>query len=178
LFAIGHKYGMKNMMHMCGCIRPVLRDLIDAGLDIYENLVTNTPNMKLGDLKKEYGQDLVFYGGIDVQYLMPFAKPEEVYEEVSRFIDIAGAGGGLILSTCHYLTDDVPLENITSTLLFSISSLKSSSANPVSVISVLMSLSSANVLTQVLLNFDESNTATTFFADEIIAFLIAGSNGR
>jgi uroporphyrinogen decarboxylase len=112
LFAIAHKYNLKTLMHMCGSIRPVIGDLIDAGLDIYENFVTNCPGMNINELKQEYGNDLIFYGGIDVQNILPFSKPQEVEDEVKRIIEIAGKNGKFILSSCHSLTDDIPVENV------------------------------------------------------------------
>lgn len=112
LFAIAHKYKMKTQMHMCGNIRPVIGDLIDAGLDIYENLVTISPEMEPKILKREFGKDITFYGGIDVQQFLPFASPDQVKEEVYRFIDVMAADGGYILSTTHFLLDDIPYENV------------------------------------------------------------------
>ena len=112
LFEIGHKYGMKTQMHMCGNIRPVLGDLIDAGLDIYENLQTYAADMEPGSLKKEFGNDVVFYGGIDVQRILPFATAQEVRDEVMRFIDIMGKNGKYILASSHFLLEDIPYENV------------------------------------------------------------------
>jgi uroporphyrinogen decarboxylase len=112
LFAIGHKHGLKNMMHMCGGIRDIIPDLIDAGLDIYENLQTTPPGMEPAALKKDFGKDLVFYGGIDVQHVLPSATPDEVREEVRRMAETMEGDGGYIVASTHFLLDDIPAENV------------------------------------------------------------------
>jgi len=112
LFAIAHKNGMKSMMHSCGAIAPVIGDLIDAGLDILEVVQITAKGMGAEFLKTEYGKDLVFYGGIDVQNLMPYGTEQEVRAETRRLIDIFGRDGGYILVTSHFLMDDVPYQNV------------------------------------------------------------------
>jgi len=112
LFAIGHKYNMKVMMHMCGAVYPVLADLIDAGLNIYEVVQVSAKGMEPEKLKKEFGKDLAFYGAIDVQQELFSGTPEEVRKKVRETIDILGKGGGYILSSSHLLTDDIPVENV------------------------------------------------------------------
>ena len=112
LFGIAHKHNLKTMMHMCGAVRPVLGDLIDAGLDIYQVVQVTAVGMKPQALKREFGKDLTFYGGIDTQYLLPHGKTEEVKLEVRKTIDIMGKGGRYILASMHFLMDDVPYENV------------------------------------------------------------------
>lgn len=112
LFDIAHKHNLKAMMHMCGAVRPVLGDLDDAGLDICEVVQVTAVGMKPQVLKREFGKDLTFYGGIDTQYLLPHGKTEDVKLEVRKTIDIMGKGGGYILASMHFLMEDVPYENV------------------------------------------------------------------
>jgi uroporphyrinogen decarboxylase len=112
LFEIAHKNGMKSLFHSCGSIREVFPDLIDAGLDIFEVVQISAKDMDARELKREFGKDLVFYGGMDVQHFMPHGSPEEVREETQRLIDIFGKDGGYICTTCHFMLDDIPVENV------------------------------------------------------------------
>ena len=112
LFAIGHKFGFKNQMHMCGAIKDVIPDLIEAGLDIYENLQTGAKGMNAAQLKRDFGRDLVFYGGIDVQRDLPFLEPQEIYENTRRFIDTMAGDGGYVLASTHFLLGDIPAKNV------------------------------------------------------------------
>lgn len=112
LFEIAHEHGLQAMFHSCGAIRPIIGDLVDAGLNILEVVQVTAKGMKAGELKREFGQDLVFYGGLDVQRLMPHGSPRQVRDEVRRLVDILGRGGGYVCTTCHFLLDDVPVANV------------------------------------------------------------------
>jgi uroporphyrinogen decarboxylase len=103
---------MKNMMHSCGAVRPVIGDLIDAGLDILEVVQVHASGMDAANLKREFGADLAFYGGIDVQELMPYGSVEDVRREVRWLVDTLGVGGRYILAPSHFLMDDVPVANV------------------------------------------------------------------
>jgi uroporphyrinogen decarboxylase len=111
LFAIAHENGMKVAFHSCGSVRPVLGDLIDIGLDIFENVQVKAAGMDPTELKREFGRHLTFYGGMDIQDTMPKGSPEDVRREVRRLIGILGEKGRYIFTTAHYLMDDVPIEN-------------------------------------------------------------------
>ncbi|MBN1298147.1 MAG: hypothetical protein JW997_00510 [Actinobacteria bacterium] len=96
-------------IHSCGNITEYIPDLIDIGLRVLEPV---QPVMDIEYLKKEFGKDLVFYGGIDTQHLLPFGSPDEVRQESRRTIRILGKGGGHIMGTAQEIMHDVPIENI------------------------------------------------------------------
>jgi uroporphyrinogen decarboxylase len=112
LFEIAHVHGLKAMFHSCGAVRPILGDLVDAGLDIFEVVQVTAKGMHARELKREFGRDLAFYGGVDVQLLMPNGTPSQIREEVRRLVEILGKDGGYVCTTCHFLMDDVPVENV------------------------------------------------------------------
>ena len=112
LFAVAHEHGMKAQFHSCGAIRPVIGDLIDAGMDIFEVVQTRARDMDPVELKREFGGDLTFYGTVDVQEVLPRYTADAVRAEVRRLIDVFAQGGRYILSSSHLLLSDVPLENV------------------------------------------------------------------
>jgi uroporphyrinogen-III decarboxylase len=64
-------------------------------------------------LKKEFGDDLVFWGGgVDTQNTLPFGTPEEVYNEVRKRIDTFNEGGGFVFTSIHNVQSNVPVENL------------------------------------------------------------------
>ena len=64
-------------------------------------------------LKKEFGDQLVFWGGgVDTQKTLPFGTPEEVYEEVSERIDIFSSNSGFVFNSIHNIQSNVPVENL------------------------------------------------------------------
>jgi uroporphyrinogen decarboxylase len=63
-------------------------------------------------LKREYGKDLAFWGGVDTARVLPFGSPQEVRDEVRRRLEDLGRGGGYVLGAVHNIQEEVPPENI------------------------------------------------------------------
>jgi uroporphyrinogen-III decarboxylase len=64
-------------------------------------------------LKKNYGKDLVFWGGgVDTQKTLPYSTPEKVREEVLRLCTVFAKDGGFVFNTVHNIQANVPVENI------------------------------------------------------------------
>lgn len=102
----------KIFMHSCGSVRPFIGDLIDIGLDILNPVQISAANMDPAELKKEFGKDLVFWGGgVDTQKVLPTGTPQQVRDNVKRNIDLFAPGGGYVFATVHNTQADVPLEN-------------------------------------------------------------------
>ena len=102
----------KIALHCCGNIRPLLPRLIEVGFDVVHPFQHSCPEMNPSELKKEFGKDLVFWGGIDVQKFLPTATPEEVVVEVKNIINIMRNDGGYIFSPSHNIQADIPPENL------------------------------------------------------------------
>jgi uroporphyrinogen decarboxylase len=101
------------LLHCCGSIYPLIPDLIEIGLDILNPVQTSTANMDPMQLKREFGDDLVFWGGgIDTQHILPWKTPQEIADDVKRNVEIFAPGGGFVFSHIHNITPDVPPENI------------------------------------------------------------------
>ncbi len=103
---------IKLAWHSCGSILPIIPDFIEIGLDILNPVQPLAKGMEPEFLKTTYGKDLVFFGGIDVQELLPYGKPDEIRDEVRRRMDVFGEGGGYIVSPAHNIQPDTPLENV------------------------------------------------------------------
>ncbi len=103
---------IKIFMHTCGAVRVLLPDLIDAGLDIYNPVQFTAAGMDLEGLKKDFGKDLVFWGGgVNTQSTLKNGRPTQVRDEVKRIIDIMAPGGGFVFAPVHNIQEDVPPEN-------------------------------------------------------------------
>ena len=104
--------GAKSFMHTCGAVRPLLPDLIEAGLEIYNPVQFTAKDMELKGLKRDFGKDLVFWGGgIDTQSTLCKGTPQEVRDEVKRILDIMAPGGGFVFAPVHNIQDDVSAAN-------------------------------------------------------------------
>jgi uroporphyrinogen decarboxylase len=98
--------------HSCGSILPIIPDLIEIGLDILNPIQPRAAGMDPSFLKRSYGDRLCFFGGIDIQELLPRAAPDQVFRSVQKAIRILGNGGGYISAPAHNIQPDTPVENI------------------------------------------------------------------
>lgn len=116
--------GMKRMMeltrqhgsyvftHSDGSFRDVIPDLIAMGVQVLNPIQWRCRNMEREGLKCDFGERLVFHGGVDNQHTLPFGTVEDVRREVLDNYRILGAGGGYILAPCHNIQSITPPENI------------------------------------------------------------------
>jgi uroporphyrinogen decarboxylase len=104
---------IKVMLHSCGAIRPLLPDLIEAGLDAINPVQVACKGMEAEGLKRDFGRDLVFWGGgCDTQRILPMATPDEVAAHVRGQIQAFAPGGGFVFQQVHNIQANVPAANI------------------------------------------------------------------
>ena len=104
---------MHTFLHTCGSIYKLIPDLIEAGFEIINPVQTNAKNMEPERLKREFGQQLTFWGaGADTRFVLNRATPAEVKDHVKRRLDILTPGGGFVFNTVHNILSDVPPANI------------------------------------------------------------------
>ena len=69
------------------------------------------------ELKKEFGDRIVFWGGgCDTQKVLGTATPEEIRGHVKERINIFAPGGGYVFNQIHNIQANVPTENIMAVL--------------------------------------------------------------
>jgi uroporphyrinogen decarboxylase len=102
----------KVMLHCDGAIRKFIPDLIDVGVDILNPIEGHLRGMDPVELKRDFGKDLVFQGGVDVKNVLNTGSVEDVRREVRLRIEQMGEGGGYILAPAHNFGNDIPLENM------------------------------------------------------------------
>jgi uroporphyrinogen decarboxylase len=104
---------MRTFLHCCGAIYDLIPDLIEAGLDIINPVQINAAGMEPEKLKREFGKDLVFWGGgVDTQHTIFNATEEELRKEVKRNSEIFMQDGGFVFSQVHNILAGVPTGNI------------------------------------------------------------------
>jgi uroporphyrinogen decarboxylase len=114
LFDLIHaRTSARVFFHSCGSVRAAIPDLIEAGVDILNPVQVSATGMDSADLKREYGRDLVFWGGgVDTQRVLGTGTPEQVRAEVRRRLDDFMPGGGYVFNQVHNIQANVPPENI------------------------------------------------------------------
>lgn len=112
IIEVAKKYNLFVCFHICGNCTDIIPDLIEMGVDILDPVQTSAKNMEISNLKRLFGKNICFHGGLDVQKFLPFVTTDEVRSEVKRIKELFGCDGGIILGPSHYITADTPVENI------------------------------------------------------------------
>ena len=113
LTRLAHLHGARTFLHSCGAIRPLIPDLIEAGVDVINPVQVSAAGMDTRELKREFGRDIVFWGGgVDTQRTLPYGSTSEVRDEVRRRLDDLMPGGGFVFTPVHNIQADVPPQNL------------------------------------------------------------------
>ena len=107
-----HGAGARAFTHSDGAIRAILPDLIAIGCDGLDPIQWRCKGMEREALKRDFGEKLIFHGGMDNQYTLAFGSVAEVCQEVIDNLRILGEGGGYIVGPCHNIQPVSPPENI------------------------------------------------------------------
>lgn len=106
-----HSRGLRVVYHSDGYIRPMIPDLIAAGVDAITPIEIGA-GLDLAELKAAFGDRLGFVGGLDLEILR-FGSVDDVRRATLRALAQAGPGGGFILgSSSEELVECLPAENI------------------------------------------------------------------
>jgi len=104
-----HQAGRYTISHCCGNVEDIIPDLIEIGLDVLQSVQPEA--MDPYRLKKEYGRDITFWGGLGSQHLIPFGSPDEIWAEVRKLSRVMAFRGGYILGPAKSLQPETPVEN-------------------------------------------------------------------
>ncbi|MGI6113068.1 MAG: uroporphyrinogen decarboxylase family protein [Mahellales bacterium] len=108
-----HYPNVKVFIHCCGSIYDLIPDLIDAGVQVLNPVQLSARNMDPVKLKKEFGKDLVFWGGgCNTQTTATFGTVEDIKEEVERYMKIFAPGGGFVFTQIHNIQANVSPEKV------------------------------------------------------------------
>ncbi len=107
-----HSSGAYVFHHNDGSCRAILPDMIEAGIDILNPIQWRCRGMEREGLKADFGERVIFHGGVDNQYTLPFGSVADVRQEVQDNLSILGAHGGYILAPCHNIQPVSPVENV------------------------------------------------------------------
>ncbi len=109
LIKLCHRKGVFFLFHSDGWIKPIIKDLIEIGVDILNPVQPEA--MDPASLHEEYGDKLCFDGTLSIQRTIPFGTPKDVAEEVISRLKTIGYTG-LILGPSHAIQPEAPPENI------------------------------------------------------------------
>ena len=109
---LAHGAGVHVFHHNDGNVRRIVPDMVAAGIDLLNPVQWRNTGLDRAELKREFGDRLVFHGAMDNQRTLPFGSREDVIREVRENLEILGKGGGYILAPCHNIQSITPVGNI------------------------------------------------------------------
>lgn len=111
--AVGKAHGLWTAYHCCGALRPIIPDLIEIGVDVLNPVQAGCPGMDALELKREFGRELAFMGGVDTQGILPNGSAAQVRRATEQLIEgMTADGGGYILAASHTVPPETPVDNI------------------------------------------------------------------
>jgi uroporphyrinogen decarboxylase len=107
---------VKVLLHSCGAVYPLIPDFIDAGVDALNPVQTTAEGMDPATLKREFGNDIVFWGGgVKCQTTLDRGSADDVRREVKELVETWKPGGGYVFCPDHDIQENVAAEKILAT---------------------------------------------------------------
>jgi uroporphyrinogen decarboxylase len=106
-----HQAGKYTLSHCCGSVVDIIPDVIEIGLDVLESVQPEARGMDPYTLKRRFGKEITFWGGLGSQSTIPFGTPAEIHAEVGKLCSEMARGGGYILAPAKALQPGTPVEN-------------------------------------------------------------------
>ncbi|NLG24314.1 MAG: methylcobamide--CoM methyltransferase [Clostridiales bacterium] len=106
-----HEKGLHVWLHSCGDNTVLMDMLIEAGLDVFHPVQKHCMDEEA--TARQYGGQIAFLYGIDVQNLLPNGTPDEIEREIAQMARIFRLRGGSVLFAAgNGIMGDTPIENI------------------------------------------------------------------
>lgn len=102
-----HSKGAKANLHSCGNVTPFVPEFVEIGLDALNPLEVKA-GMDPIDLKRRFGDRLVFQGGINA---MLWDNPQAIEAEIERVLPVMKQNGGYIFASDHSVPSSVSLND-------------------------------------------------------------------
>lgn len=107
-----HAHGLDVWLHTCGNVEPFISHLVEMGLDVLHPIQKYTMDEK--KIADQFGEQLCFWAGMEVQRILPFGTPEDVREEMRFLMDTfyKPGKGHAVFSSGNRLGKDIPSANM------------------------------------------------------------------
>jgi uroporphyrinogen decarboxylase len=110
---LGRDYGLIVQLHCCGGFRPLIPQMIDAGIQGLHTIQPSCRGMELEGLKADFGDRILFNGAVDSHHVLINGTPETVRRDVREVLDIMMPGGGFVAGASHdTILEETPVENV------------------------------------------------------------------
>ena len=116
LYDCCRRHGKIVISHCCGSPADIIGDAVEIGLNVLESVQPEPAGMNPYELKRRWGKNLTFWGGLGAQSILPFGTPAAIQAEVRRLRREMSRDGGYILAPAKNLQPGTPLKNAVAAL--------------------------------------------------------------
>ena len=103
----------KVVLHSCGSVYRLVPQFIESGVDALNPLQTSARDMNPEVLKREFGKDIVLWGGgVSAQTTLHHGSVEDISNEVKERMGTFKPGGGYVFCVDHDIQENVSSEKI------------------------------------------------------------------
>ncbi len=97
------------ILHSDGAVRKLLPDIAEIGFDVFNPIQPGVPGLDPQEVKNEFGNRLMFWGGID---LSPAVSEKDLEIEIQEKFRVLGQERGYVIAPAHIVQADVPPERV------------------------------------------------------------------
>lgn len=101
---------VRIVYHSDGYVEPILRDLIEIGVNAINPVQPDVMDPKR--LKEKYGSEIAFWGTVGTASDWTYGSPDAIEREVKERLETVGKGGGLVIAPAYDLEPYVKWENV------------------------------------------------------------------
>ena len=112
LIALAEKHNLPTIIHSCGSVRQIIPEMINIGVKVLHPVQTAAEGMRPEELADEFGDKLMFFGGIDTQHLLPSGRIDEIKLQIDHLRATLGRHNAYIVAPSQLLDIDVSMETI------------------------------------------------------------------
>lgn len=109
MYGRAHEHGWDVWIHSCGDNSPIIEDLIEIGVDVFNPFQPEAQDVY--EMNRRVGDRIAFEGGIGTQEQLPYWTPEQIRAEILQLCEEIGSGGGFIIGPTKPIMHGVPVEN-------------------------------------------------------------------
>jgi len=103
-----HERDIDFMLHSCGFVLPLVDDMIDAGVDVFQFDQPEAAGSKLW--AQQYGDKAAFYCPVDIQKVMPTGDRELIEKTAFEMVDVFRRSGGALIAKDYPTWHDIDVD--------------------------------------------------------------------
>ena len=103
-----HERDMDFLLHSCGYVRPLMEDMLEAGIDVFQFDQIEVVGSKVW--AEEYGRRAAFYSPVDIQKIMPTGDRALIEKTALEMAEAFRKAGGSLIAKDYGSWQDINVE--------------------------------------------------------------------